>query len=183
VVFLLSDRKIRELISSGKLIIDPLKKDTIQQNGVDLRIGQEVGFQKGRGVLDLADPNVERFFAIKRMGKEGILIEPKSSFLLHTEEYISLPPNIGALCELRSTLARFGFIAPPTVVDAGFEGQLTIEVFWAGTNPVRIYPGIRFLHVVFFEISGEVMRPYSGSYQGQRGIRLPKSLRSEIKNA
>ncbi|HIE15268.1 TPA: dCTP deaminase [Candidatus Bathyarchaeota archaeon] len=180
---MLSDRKILELISSGKLIIDPLRDDTIQQNGVDLRIGWEIGFQMDKSeIIDLADQNVERFFTIEKIKKDGILIEPKTSFLLHTEEYISLPSNIAALCELRSTLARFGFIAPPTVIDAGFKGQLTIEVFWGGSSPVRIYPGIRFLHVIFFEIPDGVMFPYSGSYQNQRGIRLPKSLRSELEN-
>jgi len=180
---MLSDRRIRELISSGDLVINPLRGDTVQQNGVDLRIGQEIGFHKNEGgVLDLADPNVERFFTVKKLDKEGTVIGSRTAFLLHTEEYISLPSNIAALCELRSTLARLGFIAPPTVVDAGFKGQLTIEVFWTGANPVRIYPGIRFLHVIFFEIPGDVLRPYSGSYQGQRGIRLPKSLRSELKH-
>ncbi len=181
---MLSDRKIRELISSGKLVIDPLREDTIQQNGVDLRIGSEIGLLKeGEEILDLADPNVERFFTIKKIKEDGIVIGSRTAFLLHTEEYISLPSNIAALCKLRSTLARFGFIAPPTVIDAGFKGQLTIEVFWTGANPVKIYPGIRFLHVIFFEIPGGVMFPYSGAYQGQRGIRLPKSLRSELEHA
>jgi len=77
---------------------------------------------------------------------------------------------------LRSSIARWGFIAAPTLVDAGFEGQLTIEVMWTRPAPVRLYRGIRFLHVVFFRTEGKVERPYSGAYQGQRGVTLPKRL-------
>ena len=180
-VMALGDRRLLSLIESGRLVIDPLRPDAIQQNGVDLRIGAEAALpEEGEGEVDLLSPDPSEYFRVVEIPDGGLVVPPRTPVLLHTEEYLRLPEDVAAICELRSTLARFGFIAPPTVVDAGFEGQLTIEVFWSGLRPARIYRGLRFLHVVFFEVVGGVERPYSGSYQGQRGVRLPKSLRGEL---
>ena len=65
------------------------------------------------------------------------------------------------------------FITHNTVIDAGFEGQLTIELI-GGEFPVRLRKGTRFLHVVFAKLTSPVKRPYGGRYQGQRGVKLPK---------
>jgi dCTP deaminase len=73
---------------------------------------------------------------------------------------------------LRSSYARIGLTIPPTIVDANFEGQLTIELV-GGDFPVKLYAGDRFLHVVFARLSSIVEKPYSGKYQGQKGVRLP----------
>lgn len=65
------------------------------------------------------------------------------------------------------------FITHNTVIDAGFEGQLTIELV-GGEFPVRLTTGTRFLHVIFSKLSSPASRPYKGKYQGQRGVKLPK---------
>ncbi|ACB06893.1 dCTP deaminase [Candidatus Korarchaeum cryptofilum] len=174
---LLSDKAIRSLIREGKLIIDPLYEDSIRENGVDMRIGPEIAFPIVRGeVMDPTKDDPSLHFTVRRFSDEGIIIPGNTSILLVTEEYIKMPDDVAALCGLRSSIARWGFIAAPTLVDAGFEGQLTIEVMWTRPAPVRLYRGIRFLHVVFFRTEGKVERPYSGAYQGQRGVTLPKRL-------
>ncbi|RSN77764.1 MAG: dCTP deaminase [Thermoproteota archaeon] len=178
---MLSDRDLMEYIKLGWLKINPLYEDSIQQNGVDMRIGEEIALPKQGGIYDIKSSKAEDFFSVKRIPDEGIVIEPMTSFLLHTEERITLPPDVMAICGIRSTIARMGFIAPVTYVDAGFDGQLTIELFWSKNYPVRIYKGIRFLHVVFSKTTGVVLRPYTGVYQGQSGVRLPKPLGDEKK--
>jgi len=40
--------------------------------------------------------------------------------------------------------------------------------------PVKLYAGDRFLHLVLVRLSSPAQKPYSGNYQGQRGVRLPK---------
>ena len=95
--------------------------------------------------------------------------------LVSTLEYIKMPVNIAALVELRSTFARLGLSIPPTIVDAGFEGQLTLEIH-GGAFPVILRKGTRFAHVVFMDVRGEPV-PYKGRYQGQRGVTLPRPLR------
>lgn len=56
---------------------------------------------------------------------------------------------------------------PPTIIDAGFEGNVTIEVINNSGNYMVLRPGMRFLHVVLVKTIGEAK--YLGRYLGQRG--------------
>ncbi|MEM1649889.1 MAG: dCTP deaminase, partial [Sulfolobales archaeon] len=101
------------------------------------------------------------------------VLKPGRKYLLHTLEYIALPPELVGIVELRSTLARLGLLIPPTVVDGGFEGQLTIEVH-SSSFPVRLRSGSRFLHLILMKTTTPIEKPYKGRYQGQRDVMLPK---------
>ena len=72
-----------------------------------------------------------------------------------------------AFVELRSTWARQGLLIPPTVVDAGFIGQLTLEVVAMRDIPTPY--GQRFAHLIFAQLLRPTS-PYCGKYQGQSGI-------------
>jgi dCTP deaminase (EC 3.5.4.13) len=76
---------------------------------------------------------------------------------------------------LRSTLARLGLLIPPTIIDEGFEGELTIEV-QTPPFPIKLRPGTRFLHIILAKTSTPSEKPYRGAYQGQRGVKPPKKL-------
>ncbi|RLG51486.1 MAG: dCTP deaminase [Thermoproteota archaeon] len=181
---ILSDFDLRSYLSEGRLVIKPLLRDTIQQNGVDLHIGAQIAVPRDPGrPLDIGKDDPADFYRIEEIPESGYEIPPYTSVLLHTEEYVELPNDLMAICGLRSTFARLGFIAPTTYVDAGFRGELTIEVLWSKPYPIRVYRGIRFLHVVFSKCLNSVERMYSGEYQGQRGVTLPKKLASEVREA
>lgn len=79
-------------------------------------------------------------------------------------------------CGLRSTFARLGFVSPLTIIDAGFEGTLTIGIFYGGSAPIKIPVGCRFLHIVFAKLTAKVDKPYQGHYQNQKGVNLPKGV-------
>jgi len=74
---------------------------------------------------------------------------------------------------LRSTYARMGLSIPPTIVDAGFEGHLTIEIIGGGF-PIKIYSGQGFLHIIFCKLTSPVGKPYDGKYLGQQGVTFPR---------
>jgi dCTP deaminase len=174
---ILSDRDIRALIALGDLLVDPLRDDTIRENGLDLRLGRGYcRFIETNKVLDLRNPGDPSDFY--ECGEDDkIIVKPYEHVLLHTEEYIKLPDYIAGLVNLRSTFARLGLYIPSTVVDAGFEGQLTIEVI-GSSFPIRLYAGERFLHLVLVKLSSPAAKPYAGEYTGQRGVRLPKIFRN-----
>lgn len=173
---ILSDRDLRALIERGDLMIRPLEADQIRENGIDLRIGHE--FARLRNVtvaLDTRRPpsDLLDYYMRERTDKiDGFVMRPHEHVLLHTLEYVALPRDIMGFVNLRSTFARLGLFIPPTIIDAGFRGQLTIEVV-GGNFPVKIYPGQRFLHIVFAKLSSEVEKPYRGVYSGQLGVQLP----------
>jgi len=172
--------EILKLIKEKKLIIEPFEENIVRENGLDLRVGNEYAiYSFSEQVVDLTKiENTKEIFS-KVEAKDGKISIPPGNFaLLSTLEYLKFPNNIVGLCNLRSTLARFGLVIPPTVVDAGFEGNLTIEIVNATKNYLVLKPGIRFLHVVLFECKGEAK--YLGKYLGQKGVTLPKSLKDEI---
>lgn len=172
---ILSDFDLRSYISSGRLYIDPYDPSIVRENGLDLRLGSGYcELLESEVVLDpYSYTDLSTFY---RCGEaEEIILKPWGRYLLHTLEYIRLPPELVGFVELRSTLARIGLLIPPTIIDGGFEGELTIEV-QAPPFPLKLRKGTRFLHLILSKVSSPIEKPYRGEYQGQRGVRLPKKL-------
>ena len=170
---ILSDRDILALARMGELVVEPLEEEVVRENGLDLRVGRSYcRFRKTSRVFDPRSPgDPGEFYECGE--SDSIIVGPGEHVLLHTIEYLRLPPYIAGLVNLRSTWARLGLYIPATVVDAGFEGQLTIEVV-GSSFPVKLYPGDRFLHLILVKLGTPAMRPYEGEYRGQKGVRLPK---------
>lgn len=173
---ILSNRDIEEYLKSGELVIEPRTEETVRENGVDLRIGSEVCELASAMPLHAGKEYREdelRGFYYKCIRGDEFTIRPLGRYLLTTLEYVRLPPNVMAFVNQRSSVARLGLFIPPTIVDAGFEGELTIELIGGGF-PVVLRKGMRFLHLVFAEMKTPTDKPYSGKYLGQRGVKLPK---------
>jgi len=101
--------------------------------------------------------------------------------LATTLEYIELPEDLTAFVEGRSSLGRLGlFIENAGWVDAGFKGQLTLELFNANSYSIRLYPEMRICQLVFAMVDQKPLRPYSGKYQGQRGV-VPSKIYLDYK--
>ncbi len=171
---MLSGNEIRRLISEGRLEIKPLDDEIIRENGVDLRIGSEVAvLLNNPEPVDpdrLGEVRLEDYYKVFRA--EHFTLQPYMKVLVTTMEYIKMPPDVAALVAVRSTFARLGVSIPPTIIDAGFEGEVTIEIH-GGAFPVILRRGTRFAHVAFYRVEGEPV-PYRGKYQGQRGVTLPR---------
>ncbi|BAJ51455.1 dCTP deaminase [Candidatus Caldarchaeum subterraneum] len=168
---ILSDFDLWNYIRNGRLRIEPFSEDVVRENGLDLRIGRQIArFNKNSKVFDTKKSDAANFYTIEEA--EEFVINPHEHVLLHTLEYLALPKDLMGFVNLRSSYARIGLTIPPTIIDANFEGELTIELV-GGDFPVKLYSGDRFLHVVFARLSSIVEKPYTGKYQGQRGVRLP----------
>jgi len=179
---ILSDRDIAWYVEKGLLRIEPLMGDTIRENGVDLRLAEEFcRFNPGAPELDTARGfDEETYYICTRVSPdEGYVIKPYEHVLATTEETVCLPDDLVGLVNVRSTYARLGLFVPPTVIDAGFCGQVTIEII-GSAYPIRVYPGQRFLHVVFIKTTSPVANPYRGKYQGQRGVTPPTQRRADL---
>ncbi len=173
---ILSDIDLRSYIVSRKLYIEPYYEDIVRENGLDLRLGNEVcEMVESEKTLDpYGEWDAGDYFKCYET-VDSFVTKPWARYLMHTIEYIELPSDLVGFVELRSTFARLGFMIPPTMVDGGFKGQLTIEV-QTPPFPVRLRVGTRFLHLILSRTSTPIEKPYRGAYQGQRGVRLPKKL-------
>lgn len=167
----LSDIDIKDYIRTHKLIIDPFDESLIRENGVDLRFGGSIGRFRSHNVL--FDPHNDDINDVLTIEKgDTFIIYPDEKILFHSLEYIRLPNNLMGQINLRSSFARLGLSIPPTIIDANFEGQLTIGLE-GGRFPIKIRKGERILYIIFYELKSPSENPYRGKYRGQRGIQPP----------
>lgn len=171
---ILSDFDLTWYLRSGRLVIDPYDDEIVRENGIDLRIGGEVAKLKPvNKVLDSRNGSIDLSEFYEIMVGEEFTLHPNEKVLITTLEYVKIPNDIMGFVELRSSFARLGLSIPPTIIDAGFEGNITLEVH-GSVFPIKIYKGQRFAHVIFSKTLNPVMKPYRGKYQGQKGVTLPK---------
>ncbi len=177
IVMVLSDYDIHGMIRDRRLVIKPLGKDSIRENGVDFRLANEIAHHKEFGDDFILDPmNKEHISSCYNVVKnpKSMVIAPYEQTLLSTLEFISMPDDVAGFVELRSTWARHGLSMPPTIIDAGFKGTITLEVVNNAPYKILLRPRQRFAHIVFIRTSSKVLSKYSGFYSGQRGIKLPQ---------
>lgn len=174
---ILSDTSLRELIREGAIVIDPLSEHCIQPASIDCRLGthfltlETATSFENRGIISM-DEEIH----YREIEGDKIIIPPHSFLLATTLEYIKLPNGLTAFVEGRSSIGRMGlFIQNAGWVDAGFEGQITLELYNANSLPIELQAGRRICQLVFCKMDREAQRPYQGKYQGQR-----KSVGSRI---
>lgn len=102
-----------------------------------------------------------------------VLLPPKTFALAHTKEIISMPKKCIGLVTCKSTYARCGLNLNNTTIQAGWKGQLVLELFNQTDNPIKLYINEGICQVIFLE--GELPEiTYNGVYQDQKNITLPK---------
>ncbi len=66
---ILSDRDLKYYLEKSWIKIQPLREDTVRENGVDLRVGNEIArFKKTDKVFDPDNPDPSFFQTEKRRG-------------------------------------------------------------------------------------------------------------------
>lgn len=115
---------------------------------------------------------------------QPIIIPPNSYALTHTIEYLRIPRNVTCVCIGKSTYARCGIHVNVTPLEAGWEGQVTVEISNATRLPVKVYAGEGIMQVLFFEGEDPEVSyaDRKGKYQSQKGITLAKVLDKSVKS-
>jgi dCTP deaminase len=174
----LSDRSIREEISAGNIIIDPVDFDDIQPSSVDLHLGGD--FQVFRNsrypYIDPARDQVGLTELVSASTEEPFVLHPGEFALGTTVEHIGLPDDIVGRLEGKSSLGRLGLLIHSTAgyVDPGWQGRLTLELSNVANLPIVLTPGMKIGQVSFSRMTTPVDRPYGhpelgSKYQGQVG--------------
>ena len=96
--------------------------------------------------------------------EDGYILLPYNLYLGSSIERLTLPHNIVAMAEGKSTVGRLGLMVHITAgwIDPGFDGTVTLEM--VATNPIRIYENLRLGQFTFFEVNGNTGL-YEGRYQ------------------
>lgn len=174
----LSDRTIKEQLASGRLGIDPIDGEAIQPASVDLRLDRSfrVFRSTARPFVDVREPVDDLTELVEIRDGEPFVIQPASFCLGSTIETVTLPDDIVARVDGKSSLGRLGLLVHATAgyVDPGWTGRLTLELSNQSQMPIALYYGMRIAQVSFLQLTTPVDRPYGSpelgsKYQGQTG--------------
>ena len=172
----LSDRTIRAEIEAGRIVIDPFDAELIQPSSIDVRVDRRFRvFNNARyPYIDVRQPMDGLTELVEVTGGEPFILHPGEFVLGQTMEQVSLPDDLVARLEGKSSLGRLGLLIHSTAgfVDSGFSGNLTLELSNVANLPITIYHGMPIGQISFMRMDGPVESPYgsrrTGSkYQGQ----------------
>lgn len=174
----LSDRTIKEELAAGRLVIDPLNEDDIQPSSVDLHLDRVFRIFRvtRRPYVDVRQPMEDLTELVSIEDDEPFIIQPGTFVLGSTLESVTLPNDIVARVDGRSSLGRLGLLVHATAgyVDPGWTGKLTLELSNQSQMPIALYYRMKVSQVSFLRMSTPVERPYGSEglgskYQGQTG--------------
>ncbi|ACL16636.1 dCTP deaminase [Methanosphaerula palustris] len=176
---ILVDWQIMDRISRGQIKVEPFEPGLIQPNSLDIRLGDHfVWYVPGDRVIDPYDK--ESVTAeVEEMNANEVILYPGQFMLAETKEVLSLPDNVVASIEGKSSIARLGIELHQTGgwIDAGFIGSITLEMCNVNQRPVKMYAGMPIGQLVFYTTE-RAEQPYNlkqdAKYQGQRQATLSR---------
>jgi dCTP deaminase len=192
----MSDRDIRASIEAGLIGLDPLEMGLLQPSSIDVRLDRFFRLFDNHkyAFIDPAEQQDELTRLIEVDPKEPFILHPGEFVLGSTYEFVTLPDDVAARLEGKSSLGRLGLLTHSTAgfVDPGFKGHVTLELSNVATLPIKLWPGMKIGQLCFFRLTSPSEHPYgsekySSRYQGQRGPTASRSYknfyRTDVGNA
>ena len=173
---LLSDRDIRHELDAGRIGLEPWNPEMVQPSSVDVRLDRYFRLFDNHKYpyIDPAEEQPELTRLVEAKADEPFILHPGEFVLGATYEQVSLPDDIAARLEGKSSLGRLGLLIHSTAgfVDPGFSGNLTLELSNVANLPITIYEGMPIGQLSFMRMDGPVEVPYGAKdkgskYQGQ----------------
>ncbi|MEY4323405.1 MAG: hypothetical protein RL410_1186 [Actinomycetota bacterium] len=159
----------------------------VQPASVDIRLDRFFRtFENHR--YQFIDPRQEQLDltrAVEIPATEPFVLHPGEFVLGSTFEVVTLPDDVAARVEGKSSLGRLGLLTHATAgfVDPGFSGHVTLELSNVANLPVTLWPGMKIGQLCFIRMSSASEHPYGSSvygsrYQNQRGPTPSRSFQN-----
>jgi dCTP deaminase len=186
----LSDSEIkRRMFIKGReqIIISPEPgSHCIQPTSVDLHLSSTLRLYPVpvRGRRLVLDPEAGAETREKHFTTHEL--EPGDFLLASTLEHITIPSDLVAIVEGKSSLGRVGLAVHITAgfIDPGFKGNITLELKNVNAHPIKLTAGMAICQLCFEPILGTVERPYGSAglrsrYQDSKGTIGARRLRRQ----
>nr|UVX53226.1 MAG: dUTPase [Bacteriophage sp.] len=170
---MLNDITIEQCVDHQDLIL-PYTEKQLNPNSYDVTLQDNIiTFVKDvkDGYADGSDHTLHDIHTkpIKIVGH--YMLQPGQFVLGATVEKISLPDNMMARFDGKSSLGRLGLCTHVTAgfIDAGFIGTITVELKNENSFPIMLKPGMKIGQVSFEYLNSAAAKPYGmvGHYQNQ----------------
>jgi len=180
----MSDRDIRAEIEAGNIGLEPLEMGLLQPSSFDVRLDRFFRLFDNHkyAYIDPAENQDDLTRLVEVRSDEAFILHPGEFVLGSTYEFVTLPDNIAARLEGKSSLGRLGLLTHSTAgfVDPGFKGHVTLELANVSNLPIKLWPGMKVGQLCFLQLSSPSETPYGSAkynsrYQGQRGPTASRS--------
>lgn len=170
---ILTDKEILDNIERKRIVITPFVPECLGTNSYDVHLGKTLAVYNDT-VLDAKKHNQITTFEIP---EDGYVLEPNTLYLGVTEEYTETHDHVPFL-EGKSSIGRLGIDIHATAGkgDVGFCNFWTLEI--SVKLPVRVYAGMPVGQLIYFEVKGEVLTPYSTKRSAKYNERKPVPVES-----
>ena len=175
---LLSDRDICAEIEAKRVALEPFEPAMVQPSSVDVRLDRFFRVFENHKYPHI-DPSIDQPDLTRQVHPddgEPFILHPGEFVLGSTYEMVTLPDDVAARLEGKSSLGRLGLLTHSTAgfIDPGFSGHVTLELSNVATLPIKLWPGMKIGQLCFFRLSSPAEHPYGSEkygsrYQGQRG--------------
>jgi dCTP deaminase len=184
---LLSDRDIKAEIDSGRVRLAPYDEEMVQPSSIDVRLDKYFRLFDNHKYpfIDPAEdqPDLTRLIEVER--GDPFILHPGEFVLGSTYELVTMPDDLAARLEGKSSLGRLGLLTHSTAgfVDPGFSGHVTLELSNVATLPIKLWPGMKVGQLCFIRLSSPTENPYGSAkygsrYQDQRGPTASRSFQN-----
>ncbi len=174
----LSDRTIRRLLAEGRIGIEPFDDSLVQPSSVDVRVDRFFRvFRNARyPYIDVKAEMEDLTELVQIADEEPFILHPGEFVLGSTLERVTLPDDLVARLEGKSSLGRLGLLIHSTAgfIDPGWDGHVTLELSNVANLPITIYHGMKIGQLSFVRMTEAAETPYGSEqlgskYKGQTG--------------
>jgi dCTP deaminase len=163
----MSDEEILQAMENREILIEPFQaEEMLGPCSVDLHLLDEfLVFEVGRVIDPKEDNTRNQVTQLIKTGGKPFIIAPGQFILASTVERITLSKSIAGTLEGRSSIARLGIIVHAAgLVNAGTglvkPSRLTLEVSCQNSSPVKLYPGMKIVQIIFHRLGGKATVGY-----------------------
>ena len=172
----LSDRTIKEELTKGRIVVDPLGDGCIQPASVDVHLDKQILVfnNSRRPVIDIREDMSDLTEMVEIENDRPFMLHPGEFVLGSTLERIELPDDLVARLEGKSSLGRLGLLIHSTAgyVDPGWKGHLTLELSNVSNLPITLYHKMKIGQISYLRLTTPADNLYGSKalqskYQGQ----------------
>ena len=177
----LSHQTIEQYIDEGKILIEPdFDKKNLRPVGIRIHLAKNLLVPEPNQVVSLTVAQELKYKEID-LTKEDFLLEPGQFVLGASHEAIQTAPNLLAILDGRSTVARLGLTVhiSASVIDGTFETPhvAVLEIKNLGNFSIRLNFKDPVAMMLFAELRDPVTQKIQSQYGGGQSKATPPNLR------
>lgn len=161
---MLNDEAIIHEVAINQMIV-PFDLHLLQPHSYDCTLDTMIKFAKYSEEFD------ERRWDTRSCA-EGLWLNPREFALASTVEFFHIPQYVVGFVQGKSSIGRNGLqIENAGLIDAGFSGAITLELYNMAPWPIKLTKGMSICQIHFTGVDMPLVKNYSktGHYNGQKG--------------